>query len=353
VWNFGLKNMKNSRQKSLSHRAYSDSKPRSPEFQGDLALGLWDRTPGGKDPVDSIVRNARALIRKADLEGPPYRPAAYAPLRKVKSISYKAMQIDGRLLPINGGFVIELKRGRSLGRENFTLAHEIAHTFFFELVGSIKYKRLNSLHPQDDEEEALCNIAASELLMPYHSIAGVAGDYAPSPVSLQRIAQLYETSLTATAVRLTSLSLWNARFILWEAAETGLRARWLAQPGRAIQRSPVIEIENDALSSVSATAVTGESSESHEWICFDRRFVFCKVSSIRLPGANRILSMIGPSIKSAAPRRTTTVDLPLDYDCRCNGTGTRLIERDGRVYAARCLASNHRQNETIGGVGSR
>jgi hypothetical protein len=311
-------------------------------FTGELALGLWAATPNSKNPADAIIRHARKLVRQAGLGGPPFRPAIFAPLRKVTSISYKEMQIDGRLLPHEDGFSVELKKSQR-GRENFTLAHEIAHTFFFELVPTVKYRKLYSLSPVDNEEESLCNMAAAELLMPFNSIATVARDYSPTLESLKSIAQIYETSLAATVLRLTITKLWNIKFILWQFVRGELVARWFAQPGRGFDRSPLISVENLEQSSIRTTLTTGKPTEAEEWLCFDRRFKLCRISSMVLPNSTMVLSTIGAP-KSGLRRsieKTPSDILPIEYECTCFGTGTRLIERDGLTYATKCLASHH------------
>lgn len=325
-------------------------------YSGELALGLWAATPGSKDPVESILRHAQTLIRQAGLYGPPFRPALYAPFRRIRSISYKRMQIDGRILPIQDGFSVELRKSSSPGRENFTLAHEIAHTFFFELVPTVKYRKLYSHSAADSEEENLCNIAACELLMPSNSIATVARDYSQTLESLKQIAETYETSLTATVLRLTGTHLWNIKFILWQAVEDGLVPRWCAEPGYGFTRSPEIGVENVERSSVRTTLVTGEPTEGEEWLYFGRRFKFCRISSIKMPNSSMVLTAIGGTssrLTRPVSAKQSSITLPLDYECTCFGTGTRLIERDGFTYATKCLASQHFPNTQTHNEGPR
>lgn len=326
---------------SLKSRASS----RNTEFSGALAVGLCASIPGAKNPIQAIVRHAESLVRLSRQTGPPYRPAVYAELQRVDWITQKRMDIEGRLVPSNNGFTIELRSDRSHERKNFTCAHEVAHTFFYELVPSIKYGNLTSTRiVQDNEEEYLCNIAASELLMPRCSIIRISGDYAPSPLSVLRIAQIYETSLVATVIRLLTLGIWEAKFVLWEFSVDSLKAKWLAQPRRALVHFPILDIENYEGSSVRNTFITGEPTAGEEWLCFDRRFMFCKVNSMRLPNSNKVLSCIGGSMREgqvAKESRPSVTALPVDYRCECNGTGTRLIKKDGQTYATICLASTH------------
>ena len=50
-----------------------------------------------------------------------------------------------------------LRRDLPESRINFTVAHEICHTFFYERAPEIKLA-----HPVDPEEERLCNCGAEE-----------------------------------------------------------------------------------------------------------------------------------------------------------------------------------------------
>ena len=47
-------------------------------------------------------------------------------------------------------------------RMRFTIAHELCHTYFYELVPELKFCD----HGPNDEEEAICNQGAAALLIP-------------------------------------------------------------------------------------------------------------------------------------------------------------------------------------------
>jgi len=302
--------------------------------------------PGAKDPVDAILWHAGALVIESGITEPPYAPASYAPLRNVKEIVHRDMEIDGRLIPNAGGFIIELRKDRSHERKNFTLAHELAHTFFYESVPSIKYRSLTSLHPHHDaDEETLCNIAAAEMLMPSPVFSKIAKDYSATPRSLQELSRLFETSLTATIVHLLRLGIWNTTFILWKLKGEKIGASWLAQPRSGLVHSPMLEILNPQVSSVYHTFKTGDATTNTEWLCLNRGYKFCPIHSIRLNN-KMVLSVITQQSVSQCPppakSGSTLPALPMEYDCACDGTGWRLFSKDSRTYAARCRASHHK-----------
>ncbi len=68
------------------------------------------------------------------------------------------LNCDGLIEPLGrcfrDGFRMRLKKNTAEARIRFTLAHEVCHTFFYELVPEIKFFP----HDQDNEEERLCNV---------------------------------------------------------------------------------------------------------------------------------------------------------------------------------------------------
>jgi Zn-dependent peptidase ImmA (M78 family) len=318
---------------------------KTPAFSSPLALGLCAAVPSAKDPVEAILWHAQMLILEAGLDGPPYPPALYAQLRKVKQIVQKNMEEEGRLLPCADGFIVELRKDRQHERKNFTCAHELGHTFFYEAVPKIKYRDLTSSQPHHDkEEEMLCNIAASELLMPSVKFSEIVRDFLPSPDSLQQVAQLFETSLIATTVRLLKLNLWNSTFILWRNRDQHLVAEWVAQPGRGLSYLPNLKVMNIESSSIYHTLQTGEATSRSEWLSLNDRFKFSHVQSKRLSNSDMVLScstQSGPGPNASSIDALDSALLPLNYRCECNGTRWRFIERGGRTYADRCRAIQH------------
>jgi hypothetical protein len=266
----------------------------------------------------------------------------------VKKLVYKTMQVEGCLIPCDGDFIIELRKDRPYGRTNFTCAHELGHTFFYESVPSIKYRTATSSQPHyDPEEERLCNVAAAELLMPSDVFRKISRDYSPSPQSLHLIAQTFESSLMATIVRLLSLRVWDSKFICWQMKDGRLKARWLAQPGRGLAYFPNLEIINPVSSGVYHSVATGEATVNAEWLSLDGGYKLCHVSSMCLYDSETVLSCITNGGASHAPAKDSEAApslLPLEYGCECDGTGWRLIKKEGRNFVTRCRAPQHVRN---------
>jgi hypothetical protein len=190
---------------------------------------LTDRFAATKDTVTpdvagkEIVKCVRALRRRIGL-----RTAAVGSLepflasRNIVDLTTDAdLKADGALVPLGGdfnaGFRMVLRRDLPESRINFTVAHEICHTFFYERVPEIKF----TPHAVDPEEERLCNCGAEEILMPEVDVRRrVRGE----PVSLnvlQMVAAHYRVSASAMLIRLRRLGLWYAELVLWHQMVNG------------------------------------------------------------------------------------------------------------------------------------
>jgi O-acetyl-ADP-ribose deacetylase (regulator of RNase III) len=122
------------------------------------------------NPVDTIVRKARQVVFSAIQKGwpgPPYDPFALAELLKIQ-VEPSQDVLDARIVPTpERRFKIEFNPNRSRARINFSVAHEIAHTFFPDCASAIRNRTARSEVTNDTWQlEMLCNISAAEILMP-------------------------------------------------------------------------------------------------------------------------------------------------------------------------------------------
>ena len=128
---------------------------------------------------------------------------------------------DGRLEPIGTsfdcGFKLYLNPSAPKTRVRFTQAHEICHTFFYQFVPELKFRP----HPEDAQEERLCNFGAAELLMPERSLREDAKPLPRSIDSLFLLAESYCVSIEAMMSRLRSLQLWNCELYFWHYEADG------------------------------------------------------------------------------------------------------------------------------------
>lgn len=127
---------------------------------------------GDSDPIEAIERKARDLVisaREAGWTGPPFNPVFIARLMGVP-IEANASIADARTISLEGGPRIEYNPKQPRERVRFSIAHELAHLLFPDASEHVR-NRGGTAHIADDWQlELLCNLAASEFVMPFGSL---------------------------------------------------------------------------------------------------------------------------------------------------------------------------------------
>lgn len=187
-------------------------------WQSETARALIMLT-GVPDPVAAMVARADALLDDADVTGPPTPLEVLASFQGITGVERVAMRPSGRLVVAPGqGALIQINQDESQARQNFTIAHEIAHTLIPSFAAgprSVEDSQTGD-YPQDDEEEHLCDIGASALLLPERWLRPAASAVPPSLGALERIARRFRASLEATARAVARLDLWPFALVIWE-----------------------------------------------------------------------------------------------------------------------------------------
>lgn len=127
----------------------------------------------GADPIkraQDVAADLRQLAAEHGLDGPPVdvvrlAEAAGIGLRPSDTLTDARTVVDGDSL------VIEYNPSRPRGRLRFSVAHELAHTQFPDVADKPRYRtRLGAVEAETEDDdwevELLCNIVASELLLP-------------------------------------------------------------------------------------------------------------------------------------------------------------------------------------------
>lgn len=159
-------------------------------------------------------RKARELLQKAGVAAPPVPVAELAGLAGAE-VQYEPFdgELSGMIMRRGGKALIGINTKDSLGRQRFSLAHELGHLLLhrseaFHLDGKhpIRFRDARSSTGEDvDEIEA--NQFAAELLMPEAFLARdvkeVAGEEAE--VAARKLAERYQVSDQAMSIRLSVL----------------------------------------------------------------------------------------------------------------------------------------------------
>ena len=149
------------------------------------------------DGAESIEGAVRRVIQKyfGDIPGPPIDLNAAASSLKVP-ICEEDIPVSGELRKTGRGYTIVVSRHLSPNRKRFTIAHEMAH-LLFELSGRNP--------PRTGKEvERLCDLLASEILMPAHHLLNRL-DEEPAPYRVVQLSQSFGTSVQAAAIRYSDL----------------------------------------------------------------------------------------------------------------------------------------------------
>ena len=163
------------------------------------------RLAAGEDPVEAVTRRARDVVIRAlddGWAGPPFEPLELAEKLGIVVAAIDEVR-DARLVAYGASRLrIEFNPNRSRRRVRYSIAHEIGHTLFPDCADEIRHRESADERGIGHEWqlEALCNIAAAEILMPMGTLPALSA----GEVGLDRLIELrekYDVSTEATFIR--------------------------------------------------------------------------------------------------------------------------------------------------------
>ncbi|MBW8242570.1 ImmA/IrrE family metallo-endopeptidase [Muricauda oceani] len=200
----------------LQKRGYAKAGPKISRIKGtpDIyvnwkhksVLELLTEDKEFEDPIEIIIKRSRNLVLKAfnaGWVGPPFNMSHLASLMGYK-VTPNELISEARIIPENDSFIIEYNPFQSTARTNFSIAHEIAHTLFTDCADTIRYRK-NHLESGSWELEFLCNIGASELLLPYAEFTTTANSIDPTISNIISLARDYQASVESVFLRLCTV----------------------------------------------------------------------------------------------------------------------------------------------------
>ncbi len=161
------------------------------------------------DPAAFVTGRARAVVLDAlqrGWSGPPFDPCELAKYLGV-SLSPRHDILDARILPIGREKLrIEYNPNRPRGRMRFSIAHDLAHTLFPDCREAVRNRLPQHKMVADDWQlEMLCNLGASEMLMPIGSFPDL-GREELNIDNLLAIRSKYDVSMEALLLRVVRLT---------------------------------------------------------------------------------------------------------------------------------------------------
>ena len=161
----------------------------------------------GKDPIQKMISITTdfALMALEAANQPAVDPFLLAELKHIPVIPNDAIS-DARLIPFGSRFQIEFNPNQPKSRIRFSVAHELAHTFFEDCHQVVRNRlRREEFGPHDWELEMLCNIGAAELLMPIASFPDLRGE-SLNIDSLRELRSKFEVSSEALLARIARIT---------------------------------------------------------------------------------------------------------------------------------------------------
>lgn len=146
----------------------------------------------------TLTEAVREVIRELlkDVNCPPTDLADVAGKIGVREISYESFPGSGELHKIPDGYRIVCSTDQPRVRQRFTIAHELAHVLL---------ERTGRNAPRAGEAvERVCDMLAAECLMPT-SVFETRLSRRPRLDDVVELARIFETSITATAIRCAQL----------------------------------------------------------------------------------------------------------------------------------------------------
>lgn len=187
-------------------------------YYSEAAQSLVEHT-GINDPLQAIENLANDLLQDAGVNAIPVNLELLASLQGVESVDTIDMDDSGRLIPLpNGGYRIQVKASDTLGRRNFSCAHEIGHTLIPVLNGphSIKSDSITGDYDDAEEEEYFCDVAARTLLLPEKYVRDECEHVEHSLDGLIELSERFQSSIESIALRINQLQLWECVAVIWE-----------------------------------------------------------------------------------------------------------------------------------------
>lgn len=175
-----------------------------------------------QDPEEIIrylIRTELTDARNYGWSGPPFDPKDFAstigiPCEKSDKLFHSE---DAELQPNptkEGRSIIKYNPNKPKTRQNFSIAHEIAHTFFPDYQHQYKARHKIGKFDPNYEVEFLCDLGASEIIMPTPDFDLDVENMGISLKSLRVLSKRYEASREATAIRLIGTDFYPCALIV-------------------------------------------------------------------------------------------------------------------------------------------
>lgn len=172
---------------------------------------------GVADPEAAMRKLVADLLEEADQKESPVNLPLVASFRHIVEIRVDSIPGPAMLISTPRGLEILVNSSDPLGRRNFSAGHEICHTFFPGDAAHTSSADCFIGHFFSGlEEEYLCDIGASALLLPPALVSARIGSYGCCLDAIIRLSGEFESSIEATAVAWAQASPWPCAVVFFE-----------------------------------------------------------------------------------------------------------------------------------------
>jgi IrrE N-terminal-like domain len=177
-----------------------------------------------------VVEVAARIVEDLMLR-PPVRLDVVASYQGIEDVRTEPSPWAGSLFVDGERLVIQVRSSDSAGRQRFSGFHEVGHTFLPGFTLATQFRCDPGGAPGEQARvEALCDLAAGELLLPRHFFRQ---DLVGAPFGMATVAVLadrYQASLEATALRFVDFWPEEALFVVLEVETKPSEPRALPRP---------------------------------------------------------------------------------------------------------------------------
>ena len=204
-----------------------------------LSLFEQRRIERGLSDEATVRELCDELLDLAEVE-PPVDVSLLASMRGIVSVRASLHGPSGMLVRDGERLLVTVSANDGHERRRFTVLHEAGHTLF---PGFLQATQFRCKGPKDREEQ-LCDLVASELLLPRRFFIPDIAQTGFGMGSVEELADVYEASIESTAIRMSDL--WPGRAMLLvfsvshkpseygreDSAEPKVRLNYAHQQGR-------------------------------------------------------------------------------------------------------------------------
>lgn len=286
------------------------------------------RFAGDSDPMQAMEERVRAAVLSAKDQGwvgPPFDPVELARMLGMK-VEPRGDIPDARTVASGQDLLIEFNPSRPRARVKFSVAHEIAHSFFPDCADAIRNRGGNPESGKDDWQlEVLCNVGAAELLMPGGSFPDISG----SKLQISKLLELrreFDVSTEALLIRAAKLSTEPCAAFCASHHDDHYRLDYVIKSrGWTTKVAPGLKLpETSVVSDANAIGFTATGDES--WIANERVHVECVALSPYAGGlVPRVVGFITP-IEATAVEKSRFDEVAGDA-LAPRGKGRRIVSQ--------------------------